>query len=213
MRRVFLIALLVTAAGCTKSESYFFQGTLIEQQPGGATVEIPVLLERELIPSQNKIVILNHQAPKGSPRHFSTIYDFSSGKMEMREGSNLLSQGTFHCERAGSGLDTLTACTYAQQTPAGDSIRGTDSYDGTRTVSFDTAYTVKKENAVYRYSGGAQSLPEAEFRTLLKQRFPASSGCFIGPAGTDAVSGGALVAGILIPVVLARARRRRGLPR
>lgn len=210
MRRMILVWLAVVAAGCSKSsQSYFFDGVLVERRPNGETVEIPVLLERELSTDQSKVVIINHQKPAGQPRHFSTVYDFKTGRLEMRENDNVLASGTFECARSGSGLDTLTSCTYDQTTPVGDEIHGTDSYEGTNSVTFDTVYTVKKNNEEYVYSGGAKAIPEADFRAQLKQRFASSGGgCQIGSPGPATAGGGVLAAGFFAAASLLLRRRR-----
>lgn len=206
MRWMLVLMALITA-GCTESRSYYFDGELVEKRPGGETVNIPVLLERQILPSEDRIVINNHQITNGAPRHFATIYDFKGGAVEMRENGAVLSAGNFTCERAGGGLETLTACTYTLKTTAGDTIHGTDSYDGTHKVSFDTVAKFGKEQAQYVYSGEARTVSKDAFKSLLSSRFKAgASGCAIDPAPAPR-AGSVLIAVALLAGLRAAGRR------
>jgi len=218
MRGRYLVFILFPAliAGCTKSHSLYFQGELVESRPGGESVKIPVLIEREIVSSQNKLIISNHQTTNGATHHFATVYDFNSHKLEMQENGSVLSTGTFSCEPGGNELDTLTSCTYDIQTGRGDTIHGTDTYQGAQSIVFDTVLTVKSDNRQFKYSGGAFAISEADFKSALKRMFPAGGGCqidFQNPHSAGWVSLAVCCLGPTLLRVLASRRRRRAATR
>jgi len=206
-----LIVLAVFAAGCTKTnpDAHFFQGQLnvTEKGPNEQVTTVAVLLERDFVASENKIVETYDDVVRGARVHSTTVYDFNTGSIEVQENKQTVAKGTFSCQRSGAGFETLTSCTCDVKTTQGDQIHGEETYEGTQKLSINDTEQHVKNNAKVTLVGDLQAVPEEEFRRLLKG-IP-SGGCQIGRADSTPRRGGVLAA-MLLPAVILSRRRMRG---